>query len=131
MSRSAYEEELKRFKHSERPEAVLLLANDKEYVNMVVAWTNTPVKRKRRVSKRRTASQADTWEWLWENVQFSREELVSRSQIPPKRFEPKLNALIANRVLYPDGSVNWFVRRFLTQKLLKLLGAKPKASRGT
>jgi hypothetical protein len=56
MSRSAYEEELKRFRQSERPEAVLLLANDKEYINMVVAWTSTPVKRKRRVGKRRTAS---------------------------------------------------------------------------
>ena len=131
MSRSAYEEELKRFRQSERPEAVLLLANDKEYINMVVAWTSTSVKRKRRVGKRRTASQADTWEWLWENVQFSREELMSKSQVPPKRFEPKLNALIANRVLYPDGSVNSFVRRFLTQKVLKLVGAKPKAIRGT
>ena len=128
MGKSVYDRELTRFKRSEQPEVVLLVANDKDYISIVVAWTNSPIRRKRRLTKHRGTSASDTWEWLWENAQYSKDDLMARSEVPPKRFESKLTALIANRVLYPDGAINSFVRRYLREKVLKLLGAKPKAA---
>jgi hypothetical protein len=44
----------------------------------------------------------------------------------------KLKPLIGNRVLYPDGTVNSFVQRYLRERVLRLFEAKPrKPAKGT
>lgn len=129
MRRNRFEDALDRFKRQEQPEIVLLVASHKDYVNIASAWMHCKVHRKRRLSKSTTNSEADTWAWLWENVRFPIESLRERSGVPEKRFEGRLNTLIANRVLYPDGSVNSFVRRYLREKVLKLLGVDAKTRR--
>ncbi len=48
--------------------------------------------------------------------------------------ERKLKPLIGNRVLYPDGTVNSFVQRYLRERVLKLFDAKtarPTKSKST
>ena len=40
--------------------------------------------------------------------------------------ERKLKPLVGNRVLYPDGTVNSFVQRYLRERVLKLFDAKPR-----
>ena len=128
MSRSAYEKELKWFKDNEKPEPVLLVANSPQNVRIVVAWMNTSARRGRRLSKHPGTSETRRWEWLWENAHYSREELIAKSAVPEEDFQRKLAALIGNRVLYPDGTINSFVRRYLHERVLKLLNAKqPKA----
>ena len=129
MRRNRFEDGLDRFKQEEQPEAVLLVASHKDYVNIASAWMHLSVRRRRRLTESAGTSEADQWAWLWENIRFSGENLRQKSGVPEKRFEERLNTLIANRVLYPDGSVNSFVRRYLREKVLKLLGVDAKTRR--
>jgi hypothetical protein len=39
-----------------------------------------------------------------------------------------LKPLIGNRIIYPDGTVNSFVERYLRERVVKLFEAKPKKS---
>ena len=43
-------------------------------------------------------------------------------------LESKMKHVIGNSVLYPDGTVNSFVQRYLREQVLKLFDAKPKRS---
>ena len=122
MSKSEYAEVLAWFKENERPEPVLLVASSPHQLRIVVAWTNTRVKRKSKLTKRGGSSEADRWEWLWENAEFSKDELMAKSAVPKDSFEPKLAALIGNRALCPDGAVNSFVNRYFHERVLRLLG---------
>jgi len=130
MGRNRFEEALDRFKQQEQPQAVLLVASHKEYVNIAAAWLQCDVRTARSLTKATAGSEADTWSWLWANVCFSRDKLMEKSGVSDKRFADRLNTLIANRVLYPDGSLNSFVRRYLREKVLRLLGVDAKTRRG-
>jgi hypothetical protein len=122
MAKSDYTEELEWFKEHEKPEPVLLVANTPRQLRIVVAWTSTALKRTGRLSRPRNGSDTDRWEWLWKNTCFSREELLAKSAVPEASLDTNLAALIGNRVLYPDGTVNSFVQRYLHERVLKLLG---------
>ena len=124
MAKNAYAEELALFKDNEQPEAVLVVAGNAQYVRLVVAWANIETRRKRRLSRRPGGSEAERWRWLWENTQYSREGLIAASAVGEKAFDEKFPALVGNRILYPDGTINSFVRRYLHERVLKLLNAK-------
>ena len=123
MSKSTYEEELKWFKDNEKPEPVLLVANSPQNVRIVVAWMNTSTRRARELSKHPGASETARWEWLWQNTRYSREELIAKSAMSEEELDRKFAALVGSRAVYPDGTVNAFVRRYLREKVLKLFGA--------
>ncbi|MEE9201764.1 MAG: hypothetical protein V3U31_01035 [Dehalococcoidia bacterium] len=116
------------FKQNERPEAVLLVADDPERIKLVVAWTNLEVRRPGKLTELRGESENEVWEWLWKNTKYSRTELVEKIGISfsESGLESKLRPLIGNRILYPDGTVNSFVQRYLREQVLKLFEAKAK-----
>jgi len=126
MSGDMYAEKLAWFKENEKPEAVLLVADDAQLTKVVVAWTNTAVRRKESPSRLRGDSEGEVWKWLWENTEYSRQELIAKSALSEYGFDSKLAPLIGNRVLYPDGTINSFVQRYLREKVLKLFDAKTK-----
>jgi len=124
MRRSVWLEKLNELKDKEKPEAVLLVAGNAQLTRIIVAWINTCVSRRRRLSKRKGTDDETLWRWLWQNVEYPREELISKSGVSERTFDSKLAALIGNRVLYPDGTINSFVQRYLRKKVLKLLDVK-------
>jgi len=124
MDQSDYAKVLEWFKENEKPEPVLLVANTPRQLRIVVAWTNMAVKRARRLSKPRSSAETDRWDWLWENTRFSRKELLAKSASPEDCLDTNLSILIGNRVLYPDGTINSFVQRYLHERVLKLLGGR-------
>ena len=128
MNEDLYAQKLAWFKQNERPEAVLLVADNPERIKIVVAWTNLEVKRADRLTEFRGESENEVWEWLWENAEYSRTGLVERIGISfsESGLESKMKPLIGNHVLYPDGNVNSFVQRYLREQVLKLFDAKPK-----
>ena len=65
------------------------------------------------------------------NAIFSEEELLAKSSQSSYRFDQELKKLIGNRILYPDGTVNSFVQRYLREKVLNLFEARPKKRRST
>lgn len=126
MSKDVYAEKLAHFKENEKPEVVLLIADDLDLIKIIVAWTNTTVVHAEKLSPLHGDSESEVWDWLWKNAVYSREELAAKSALSEYGFEKKMRPLIGNRVLYPDGTVNSFVQRYLRDRVLKLFEAKPK-----
>ena len=128
MKEDIYTQKLACFKQNERPEVVLLVADNPERIKIVVAWTNLDVRRAEELTELGSTSENEVWEWLWENARYSRTELVERIGISfsESGLESKMKLLIGNRILYPDGTMNSFVQRYLREQVLKLFENKPK-----
>ena len=128
MIEDLYSQKLAWFKDNERPEAVLLVADDLERIKLVMAWTNLEVKRAEKLTALRGESENEAWEWLWRNAKYSRRELIEKIGISfsESGLENKMKPLIGNRILYPDGTVNSFVQRYLREQVRKLFDAKLK-----
>ena len=112
---------LAEFKSQEKPEPVLLLAEDTDLVRLTVAWTNTaavPAKKLTRPPGEVTTNA--WWEWLWANTVFSRQEVMANAAYPESGFDRKFRALVGNRIIYPDGSINSFVQRYLRERVLRI-----------
>ena len=126
MFEDLFMEKLNWFKLNEKPEVVLLIANSPELVKFVVAWTNLDVKQAGKPTNLKGKSENEVWEWLWQNISYSRKAFIEKLGIPlsESSLEYKLKPLIGNRVLYPDGTVNSFVQRYLKEQVVKLFETK-------
>jgi len=113
MSHDPYAEKLATFKENEKPEVVLLLADDPEMIKLIIAWTSIAASPARELSPLEGATESEVWDWLWQNTTYSRRELSAKSSIPVHQLDRKLRPLIGNEVIYPDGTVNSFVQRHL------------------
>ena len=130
MNVDLYTEKLAWFKQNERPEVVLVMADNPEFVKIVIAWTSLDVKRSNKLTKLAGETESEVWEWLWQNTKFSRSELKEKIGIPfaESALENKMKPLIGNRIIYPNGTANSFVQRYLREQVLKLFETTPKKS---
>ena len=128
MSEDAYDEKLAWFKENEKPEVVLLIADEPKLIRIAVAWTNTAVKRAEVAAAPGGLAEAGLWDWLWGHARYSRDELIRKSTRSEHYFDRRMQTLVGNRVLYPDGTMNSYVQRYLRDKVLKLFGTKPKGA---
>ena len=66
---------------------------------------------------------------LWGYL-LSKKELISKIGIPLSEFslQIKIMPLIGNRVIYPDGTVNSYVQRYLREQVVNLFDVQPKKS---
>jgi len=80
------------------------------------------VKRAERLTESKGKSENEVWAWLWENTEYSKKELIAKIGVPLAEpgLENKMKPLIGNRIIYPDGTVNSFVQRYLREQVLKL-----------
>ena len=129
MKNDLYADKLAWFKQNEKPEVVLLVADNPERIRVVVAWTNLNIKHAEKLTRFKGESEKEVWDWLWENTIYSKKELVERigTSFSELALDGKLKPLIGNRVLYPDGTVNSFVQRYLREQVVKLFETKPKS----
>lgn len=128
MSEDRYSEKLAWFKQNEKPEVVLFIADNPELTKTVVAWTSLKVSRAQKLTPLPDDSESEAWEWLWRNAQYSRAELMDKIGVSFSEagLESRMRPLIGNRILYPDGTVNSFVQRYLRDQVLKLFATKAK-----
>jgi len=128
MPEDLFAEKLAWFKQNEKPEVVLLLADNPDLVKIVVAWTSLEVKRADKLTALSGESESEAWEWLWQNTKYPLSELKGKIGISFSELslENKLKPLIGNRIIYPDGTVNSFVQRYLREQVAKLFEAKQK-----
>lgn len=129
VRQNEWSKRLTAFKQVERPQAVLLVAGSSQLTRIVVAWMNMEVSRAKRPSGFTGSTDDEAWRWLWENTQYSREELMTRIPGADSCTQKRIDALIANRVLYPDGTANSFVEKYLREKVVKLFGGKSRRNR--
>jgi hypothetical protein len=120
VSRRKWEPVLEEFKQSEEPESVLLVSGSQTLIRILVAWKKMEIRRNPRSSKYFVDSDGSAWQWLWKNVEYSMQDLEERLPFSDSGLQQKVDALIANRVLYPDGTINSFADRFLREKVVKL-----------
>ncbi len=128
MSENIFVEKLAWFKQDEKPEAVLMIADNPELIKIIIAWSNLEVKPANELTKLTGDSENEIWDWLWKNTRFSLTELKTKTGVPYSEsvLEQKMEPLIGNRILYPDGTINSFVQRYLRERVVKLFEAKPK-----
>ena len=123
----AYAQKLAEFKSAEKPEVVLLLADDPDLVRIMVAWMNaaaSPTKNTTRPPKDNDENL--WWYWLWRNTNFSSFEVMEKASYFGHAFDRKFQTLVGNRILYPDATVNSFAQRYLREKVLKLFQIKTR-----
>ncbi|MBN1161920.1 MAG: hypothetical protein JXA17_08235 [Dehalococcoidales bacterium] len=128
MDKDIYAEKLAYFKQNEKPEVVLLIADNPELIKIIIAWTNIDVKRVDKLTPISNDSEREIWEWLWQNTKFSLTELKEKADIPcvESVLAQKIKPLIGNRIIYPDGTVNSYVQRYFKERVVKLFDAKSK-----
>lgn len=126
MEKDLYYEKLNWFKENEKPEVVLFITDNEPRTRIVIAWQNTKISILNEITPLNTDIESEVWDWLWENTAFSFDELSVKSVLSSYDIEKRIKPLIANRILYPDGTVNSFVQRYLREQVLKLFDAKPK-----
>jgi hypothetical protein len=110
------------------PIAELLLNDNPDMAKIVVAWTSLDIGHADNLSSPAGNSASETWEWLWENTNYSLRELKEKigTSFSETALESKMKPLIGNRIIYPDGAVNSFVERYLREQVVKLFEAKSK-----
>jgi hypothetical protein len=128
MSDTIFIEKLAYFKQNEKPEVVLLIADNPEPTKIIIAWTNISVERINELIPLSNDSEREIWKWLWQNTKYSLTELKEKADISVADYvlENKMKPLIGNRILYPDGTINSYVQRYLKERVIKLFEAKPK-----
>lgn len=128
MSETIFAEKLAYFKQNEKPEVVLLVADNPELIKIIIAWINIDLKHTDKLTPLSSDSEREIWEWLWQNTKYSLTELKEKADISVADyvFENKMKPLIGNRILYPDGTINSYVQRYLKERVIKLFEAKLK-----
>src|SRR4030042_6781190 len=128
MSEAIFAEKLAYFKQNEKAEVVLLVADNPEFIKILVVWPILDVKWEENDSRLPGDSEREVWDWLWKNTRFSLVELKEKADIPLADWvlEKKMRPLIGNRVIYPDGTINSYVQRYLKERVVKLFEATPK-----
>ena len=123
-----FSEKLAWFKQNEKPEVVLVIADNVELIKIAVAWTNLEVHSTVVVSVLESRSENEIWKWLWENISYSLTELKEKTGVryTESVLVQKMQPLIGNRILYPDGTINSFVQRYLREKVIRLFETKRK-----
>ena len=130
MANDLYSDKLNWFKQNEKPEVVLLLNEKPDLIKVVISWTNLNVRRVKELTKSSGDSESEVWEWLWENVTYSLKELKDKigKSLSEVALDNKLKLLTGNRIIYPDGTVNSFVERYLREQVVRLFEVKQKRS---
>lgn len=125
-----YLEKLMWFKQNEKPETVLMVADKPDLIILLIAWTNLKVKQVDKLTQPVGESENEIWEWLWENSCYNLSDLKEKTGLPyiEAVLENKMKPLIGNRVLYPDGTVNSYVQRYMREQTLKLFENKRRKS---
>jgi hypothetical protein len=122
-----FAEKLSWFKQNEKPETVLLIADNPDRIKLVIAWTNCLIKRSENITELNGQSENETWEWLWENIDYSKSELKEKGDIASEIvLENRMKPLVGNRIIYPDGTMSSYVQRYLRDQVVKLFEVKPK-----
>ena len=129
MKANFFEEQLNDFKENEKPEVVLLVNEDTQLQKIIVAWPNLSFRICDELKPLEGNSESEIWDWLWQNIIYNQEELISKSGMTEYGFDKKMAPLIGNRILYPDGTVNSFVQRYMREMVLKLFDSKTKKPR--
>ena len=127
-STNEYYGKLEWFKENEKPEVLLTIINNQNAVKTVIAWTSMSTKPVDILSRLSSNSENEIWTWLWDNTEYSISELQDKLDVPLSEsgLNSRLKPLIGNRVIYPDGTINTYVQKYLREQVVKLFKENKK-----
>jgi hypothetical protein len=82
MNDNIFLERLTWFKQNEKPESVLVIANNHELIKIIIAWTNLMTKSSDNLTDLNSNSENEKWKWLWINSKYSLTELKIKAGVP-------------------------------------------------
>lgn len=99
---------------AEAAEAVLFL-QDPAACRMAASWKRLP----RRVVDHGLppVDPEERWAWLWHRVRYEITDWARLAAVPVPEARSVAHVLTANRVVYPDGTLNRFARRWLAEQV--------------
>ena len=119
------------FKARESPEAILVVGEDQYLIRVVLSWSCIPIQHTAaEVAYCETWRDVEKWNWLWSCVSYRQVDLA-HAVGTGHNLEKALGILVANRILYPDGTVHSYVTRYLRDRVVKLFEAKPRTRSAT
>jgi hypothetical protein len=118
------DEILEAAKSAETPDTILLVADSPLAQKLVVAWKTVDIQR--------TDPQLDfaSLKDVWAATQFDPKQWYIHAGLSPSDNQRIGQSLIANGIVYPDGTVNELVHKFLNTQVAELV-AKIKSGRTT
>lgn len=116
--KDTYQRELDWFKANEIPECALLV--DNALLRSLVAWKRVTLTRKKRLTGLPDGDKSRIWQWLWENVEFSMDDLAALTGTSVPDAAEKFKMLSVNGMVYPDGTLNTYVDRLLKARTVLL-----------
>jgi len=114
MTDMDFQQELLRFKANESAMAVALVEQDKDLATLVAAWGQVPVTN---ISPPPGVEALDPWARLWSQVAVDMRALAEATGL--RRPQETLAKAKANRIVYPDGTINQHVGNFLMARALR------------
>lgn len=120
VKQSVFDRVLGQFKSNEQPESVLMVVGNAALIRIILCWSSAEIKRMRNPKLCKETSDEAKWNWLWSQITYSRDDLLARIPAAGSRTAKALDALIASRILYPDGTINSYVQRYLRQRTLQV-----------
>ena len=127
MNVNIFTEKLNWFKQNEKPETVLLVADNQDRIKLIIAWTNCSVKQPENLTSPEGKLETEIWDWLWENTDYAKSELKEKGDVASEIvLENRMKPLLGNRIIYPDGTINSYVQRYLRDQVVKIFEVKPK-----
>jgi hypothetical protein len=128
MTEELYIETLNWFKQNEKPEVVLFLKDNPDLVRLIIAWTSLDLKPLKKLRGTPGESESKSWGWLWINTTFNLKDLKEKvgTSLSENALANKIKPLVGNKVIYPDGSLNSFIERYLREQVVQLFERKRK-----
>ena len=106
---------------NEHPDVVLLISDNPDAHRMLVSWKNLP--KNNHDDKQKPVN----LEYVWRNIDFDIEQWASIARVHTGLAKDISKMLIANNLIYPDGTLNQFVQKFLNSLVIaRISKAKPK-----
>ena len=108
-------------KEQEHPDVVLLISDNSEAHRMLVSWKNLP--KNTTGEKKKPVSLSE----LWNNLDIDINQWASIARVHTGLARDISKMLIVNNLIYPDGTLNQFVQKFLNSLVIaRISKAKPK-----
>jgi hypothetical protein len=108
-------------KECEPADVVLLISDQPEAQRMLVAWKSLP-KKILEARKNPTCLQD-----IWDNIEFDIEKWSANASVHTGLAKSISKMLISNNLIYPDGSLNSFVQKYLNALVVsKISKVSPK-----
>ena len=109
-------------RESESPDVVLLIAENPEAQRLIVSWKSLPR------SIKQAELEPDTIQEVWDLIEFSVDKWAKIAHVHSGLAKDLAEMLIENNLIYPDGTLNQYVQKFLNSQVIAKI-AKPKAKK--